>query len=157
MQVWNVLHAAHWKYRMQKFARNSPPGHHHTTLSGYIFTTKACIGNRKNLLNNNISSTCPYNMVNFSSLTAEIGWRVWGTWANINRFRVLVLLLQQRCSTEVYQTLHDVWPSSGLVRYICIFGGSCPITEFCQVQNSLCVQVLRSHLLYWQRYCMALE
>ena len=34
----------------------------------------------------------------------------------------------------------------GLVHYIglYIFGGSCPITEFCQVQNSLCVQVLDS-------------
>ena len=27
------------------------------------------------------------------------------------------------------------------------FGGSCPVTEFCQVQNSLCVQVLRSPIL----------
>ena len=36
-----------------------------------------------------------------------------------------------------------------------IFGGSCPITEFCQVQNSLCVQVLHSPI--FQRYCMALH
>jgi len=33
MQVWNVLHAASWKYRTQK----SPSRHHRTTLSGYIF------------------------------------------------------------------------------------------------------------------------
>ena len=32
----------------------------------------------KNLLNINISSTCPYNMVNFGPLAAEIFWRVWG-------------------------------------------------------------------------------
>jgi len=31
----------------------------------------------KNLLNSNISSRCPYNMVNVGLLTAEIGWRVW--------------------------------------------------------------------------------
>jgi len=37
----------------------------------------------------------------------------------------------------VNQTLHDVSPSPGLVNYIYIFGGSCPLTEFCQVQNSL--------------------
>jgi len=36
---------------------------------------------------------------------------------------------------------------SWLVHYIYIFGDSCPITEFCQVQNSLCVQVLRSPIL----------
>jgi len=47
MQVWNVLHAARWKYRTQK----SPFWHHRTTLSGYIFGTKACIDNRKNFLN----------------------------------------------------------------------------------------------------------
>jgi len=31
---------------------------------------------------------------------------------------------------------------------LCIhFRGSCPLTEFCQLQNSFCVQVLRSHIL----------
>ena len=32
----------------------------------------------KNLLNSNISSKCPHNTVNFSPLTAEIDWWVWG-------------------------------------------------------------------------------
>jgi len=36
----------------------------------------------------------------------------------------------------------DVWPFPGPVHYI-HFGGCCPLTEFCQVQSSLCVQVLR--------------
>jgi len=30
-----------------KIAKNSPSGHHCTTLSSYIFATKACIDNRK--------------------------------------------------------------------------------------------------------------
>jgi len=47
MQVWNVLHAAHWKYRTQKSRQKSPFGHHRTTSSGYIFATKARIDNRK--------------------------------------------------------------------------------------------------------------
>ena len=47
----------------------------------------------KNLLSSNISSTCPVNMVNFGLLTAEIRWRVWGTRANFNGFRVLAALL----------------------------------------------------------------
>jgi len=84
--------------------------------------------------------------VNFGLLTAEIGWRVWGTPANFNGFRVLAMLLQRRRSPETNQTLHDVWPSPGLVHYVYIFGGSCPLTEFCQVQSSFCVQVLRSHI-----------
>jgi len=62
-------------------------------------------------------------------------------------FGVLASLLNSHRSTEVNQTLHDVWPSPGLVHYIYTFGGSCPLTEFNQVQNSLCVQVLRSPIL----------
>ena len=33
------------------------------------------------------------------------------------------------------------------MHYIYIFGSSCPLTEFCQVQNSLYVQVLHSPIL----------
>jgi len=47
MQVWNMLHAARWKYRTQKWRKKSPSGRHLTTLSGYIFATKAHIDNRK--------------------------------------------------------------------------------------------------------------
>jgi len=131
MQVWNVLHAARWKYRMQKWCQKSPSAHHRTTLSSYIFATKACINNwRKNLLNGNISSICLYNMVNFSPATARICWRVWGTPANFNGFRILASLLQRRRSLQANQALHDVWLSPGLVYYIYIFWGSCPLTEF---------------------------
>jgi len=38
-------------------------------------------------------TACPYNMVNFGPLTAEIGSGVWGTHANFNGFRVLAPLL----------------------------------------------------------------
>jgi len=51
--------------------------HHRTTLSGYIFATKAYIDNVKNLLNSNFSSTCPRNMVNFGQLAVEISLRLW--------------------------------------------------------------------------------
>jgi len=47
----------------------------------------------KNVLSSNISSTCPYDMVNFGLLAVEIGLVVWGTPANLNRFRVLAALL----------------------------------------------------------------
>jgi len=45
------------------------------------------------MLNSDVSPTCPYNTVNFCPLTAEIGWRVWGTPANFNGFLVLAVLL----------------------------------------------------------------
>jgi len=35
---------------MQKIAKISPPGHHSTTWSGYIFTTKARVDNQKKLV-----------------------------------------------------------------------------------------------------------
>ena len=43
-----VLHAASWKCRTQ-IAKNSPSGHHRTTLSGYILATKARIDNWKKM------------------------------------------------------------------------------------------------------------
>jgi len=60
------------KMQDTKIAKNSPSAHHRTTLSGYVFATKACIDDRKQILfNSNISSKCSHNMVNFSPLTAE--------------------------------------------------------------------------------------
>ena len=64
----------------------------------------------------------PHNMTNFCSITAEIGWRDWGTPANFNGFCVFASLVHRRRLTKVNQTLHDVWPSPGLVHYIYILG-----------------------------------
>ena len=62
--------------------------------------------------------TCFHNMANFGGPAAEIGSGVWGTPANFNGFRVLLLLLQRRRSPEANETLHDVCPSPGLLHYI---------------------------------------
>jgi len=86
-------------------------------------------------------------MVNFGPLAAEIISLVWGTPANLSGFCVLPSSLLRRCSLEANQTLHDVWPYPALLHYIYIFGGSCPLTELCPLQNSLYVQVLRSLIL----------
>ena len=66
----------------------------------------------------------------FGLLAAEISSLVWGILANFNGFCVLASLLQRHRSTEANQTLRDVLPSPGLVRYIYIFRGSCPVMEF---------------------------
>jgi len=89
----------------KKIAKNLPSAHHRTTFSGHIFATKAYIDNRKKLLNNNISSICLHNMVNFRSLAAEICWRVWGTLANFNEFRGLAALLHGTLVVGVSLTL----------------------------------------------------
>ena len=93
-------------------------------------------------------------MVNFGPLAAEIGSEVWGTLlspANFNRFRVLASLLQRRRLPEANQTLHDAWPSPGLVHYNIHFRGILPPDGIspptCKIHfaSKSCV------LLYWQR------
>jgi len=84
-------------------------------------------------------------MANFGPLMAEISSGVWDTPASFNGFRVMLSLLQRRCSPEADQTLHDVWPSPVLVHYT-HFWGLLLLMEFCPVQNLLYVQVLRSPL-----------
>jgi len=65
-------------------------------------------------------------MVNFHPIMTEIGLPVWSTPANFNSFHLLALLLHQCHSTEVNQTLHDVWPSPGLLHCIHFFGALAP-------------------------------
>ena len=135
-----------------KIAKNSPSAHHRTTLSGCFFATEARIDNRKNLLNTNISSTCPHIIANVDALTAEIGLPVWGTFQQISCLGFLTAAPSViRGQPNFARCLAVSWASTNIY----IFGGSCPLTEFCQVQNSLtsksCV------LLYWQRNCTALE
>jgi len=52
---WQILGARHSEHTGRK---KSPSGHHPTTLSSYIFATKAYMDNRKKMLSSNISSTC---------------------------------------------------------------------------------------------------
>ena len=99
--------AAHGSLQIQdaKSRQKSPSVHHRTTLSGYIFATKARIDNRKNLLSSNISATCFHNTVNFGPLAAEIDPVVWGIPANFNGFRVLAALLHGTPVAGVSRTL----------------------------------------------------
>jgi len=48
MQVWNVLHAARWKYRTQRIAKNSPYGPSHKL--GLYLRNYAYIDNRKKIV-----------------------------------------------------------------------------------------------------------
>ena len=124
--------------------RNLPSVLDRTSSLGYVFITKACIDNRgKNLFNSNISSQ-------YGELWPTSGWDRLVGLGHPSIFQqdcVLASLLHRRCSTEVNQILHDVWPSAGVVHYIYIFRGSCCLVEFYQVQNLLCVQVLHSPIL----------
>jgi len=75
----------------------------------------------KNLLNIDISSTCPHNMVNFDILTAEICWRVWGTPANFNGFRVLAALLHVAALNRGRHPYSTERPSRWALAHILVF------------------------------------
>jgi len=86
--------------------KKSPSAHHCTTLSGYIFATKARIDNLKNFLRSDISPHVPtIRRTTYGLLAAEIGAVVWGTPANFNGFRVLAALLHGIQVVGVGQTL----------------------------------------------------
>jgi len=103
----------------------------------------------KNLLNSNISPTCPHNMANFGPLTAEIGLVVCGTPAISTGFASCL----RYCSDITHQRPTKLCLMFGhlLCWYIIYaFSGdfACHRIHF---TSKSCV------LLYWQRYCTTLE
>ena len=89
MQVWYVLHVTRWKYRTQKWCKKSPSGHHPTTLSGYIFATKACIDNRKKLVKQQyLFHMCPQ----YGELRPTSGWDRFGSLGHPSYFQRLMCL-----------------------------------------------------------------
>jgi len=75
---------ARWKCRTQKIAKKSPFGHHHTTLSGYIFATKARIDNWKK----HIKQQCPPHMPSqYGELRPTSGWDVLASLGHASSFQ----------------------------------------------------------------------
>ena len=86
-------------------------------------------------------------MVNFGLLTAEIFWRVWAP----QQISIGLAVWLRYCSDVAQRRSTKLCTMFGrLLGWYAIYtfmGGSYSLTEFCQVQNSLCVQVLRSPAL----------
>jgi len=127
--------------------RKSLSAHHSTTLSGYIFATKACIGNRKNVLNSDTFSWCPPQ---YGELRPTNGWDRFGSLRHPSKFQLVSRLGFVTAPTSLIgsqpnfaRSLSVSWAGTSYIH----FRGCCPMTEFCHVQNSLCVQVLRSPIL----------
>jgi len=101
-----VLHAARCKYRTQKVAKNRHLGTI-AQLRRFISSQLRRVSTigKKLLLSSNTSSTCPYNIVNFGPIAAEIVSLVWGTPGNFNGFRVLAALLHGIVVVGISQTL----------------------------------------------------
>jgi len=91
----------------------------------------------KNLLNSNIPSTWSHQ---YGELRPITGWDRFTSLGHPTKFQRVSRLVFVTAATSLtggQRNLHGVWPSPGLVHYIYIFRGSCPLTEFCLVQNKL--------------------
>ena len=115
MQVWNVVHAVRWKYTTQKSRQKSPSGHHRTTLSGYIFTTKAvkdlCKSKiEKNLLSSN--NLCPPDAPQYGELRPTSGWDRFVSLGHPTKFQLVSRLgsvTARHVVVGVSQTLRRRW------------------------------------------------
>ena len=148
MQVRNVLHAACWKYSMQKWRKKSPSAHHCTTLSGCIFAIKACIDNQKKLVRQQyLLHMSPHYTANFDPLTSETGSGVLEHPSKFQRVSHLAFVTAATSLTggqpNFARCLGVFWAGTLYIH----FWGLMPLTEFCSVQNSLYAQVLWSPIL----------
>jgi len=89
----------------KKSRPKSSSAHHRTTLSGYIFATKARIDNRKKIVK---QQYVLHMSPQYGDLRPTSGWDVsllWGTPPHFNWFRVLAALLHVSKVVGVSQTL----------------------------------------------------
>jgi len=142
MEVWNMLHAAYWKYRTQKWRKNRH-AHHCTTLSGWIFATDMYQQSEKNVKQQYLE--CPHNMANFGPLAAEIGSGVWAFHQISTGFAFGFVSGATSFTGSQPNFARCLAVSCAGILYI-HFRRLLPLSEFCQLQNSLCVQVYLSHI-----------
>jgi len=125
-------------------------------LSGCIFATKACIDNRKKIVKQQyLLRICLHNVVNFGPLAAEIGSGVWGTPANFNGFASCL----RYCNDVAHRRPTALCTMFGsLLGWYTIYTFSGAVASWrnfarCKIHftSKYCV------LLYWQRYCTALQ
>jgi len=105
MHVWNLLHAARWKFRTQKIAKNRHLGTI-AQLCWAIFSQRRHVSTvgKKLVKQQYLLHMCP-QYGELGPLAAEIGPVVWGTPADFNGFRVLPALLHGTLVVGVSQTL----------------------------------------------------
>jgi len=87
--------------------QKSPPAHHYTTLSGYIFATKAYIDNRKKIVKQYLHMTSQYG-----ELPPTNGWDPFRSLGHLSKFQrvscVGFVTALTSLNREVNQTLHGL-------------------------------------------------
>ena len=150
MHAWNVLHAAHLIKGRKNYAKKSPSGHHrricraissqlrHVSTIGKIFIIQQYLLHMFSQYGERRPTNGWDRLVSLASQQISKG------------FCVLASLLHRRRSTEINQTLHDVWPSPELVHYIyCIysFASLAPERNSARCKIYFASQVLRYPIL----------
>ena len=140
-----------------KNRQNSLSGHHRTTLSGYVFATKAHIDIRKKVVKRQCIPTCPHNMVNFGPLAAEIVSLVWGTPANFKGVSRLGFVTAATSLTGGQPNF--AWclavSLAGRPTLHTFSGALAPWQNFAKCKIHFAS--MSCLLLYWQGYCTALQ
>jgi len=102
--------------------KNSPSAHHCTTSSGYIFARHvSTIGKKLLKQQYHLHMSLQYNEL--LPTNGRDRWQVWGTPSKFQRVSHLCFVT---APMSLNQTLHDIWPSPGLVQHIYIFRGLFP-------------------------------
>jgi len=102
------------------------------------------------MLNSNIPSRYPDNMVNVGLLPAEIVSLLWGTPANFNGFRVLAVLLQVHGTrvVDVRQSLRRSTEGATYIRQGAITLGIGPHSSYYFIYRKLYKFQQNVHLVY---------
>ena len=154
MQVWNVLHTAHWKYSTQQRRKNSPSAHHRTTSWSY----QAMSSQIRHILTIGKKFVKQQYLLQMSSKYGELrptnGWDQLASLGHPSKFHNMVNFSPPtlRYCTDIAQCRSTKLSTmfGRLLGWYTInkcSGALGPIKEFRQVQNSL--RVKSCVLLYW--------
>jgi len=147
MYVWNVLHAARWKCRTQKSLKKSPSAHHCTTLSSYFLQLSHISTVGKKLVK---QQYLLHMSPQYGKLWPTSGWDWFASLGHPSKFQQVSRLGFVTAATSFTggqpnfaRCLAVSWAGTLFIHS----GSFCPLTEFCHVQTSLCVQVLHYPIL----------
>jgi len=159
MHVWNVLHAAHWKYRTQKLCKKLPSAAQILrTIEQLRWAISLQLRHVSTIAKKLVKQQYLMHMSpQYGELQPTNGWDLLASLEHPSKF--------QRVShlgfTTALASLHGgqsnfVWMSRGPVHYIYIFRSSCLPADYsarCKIYfaSKSCI------LLYWQHYCVALK
>jgi len=124
--------------------QKSPSAHNHTTLLGYIFATTACIGNRKKIVK---QQYLLHMFSQYGEFQPSNGWDQLASLGHRSKFQRVSTSWLRDCTDVAQRTSTKLCRMFGrlLGWYTTyIFGGSCPLTEFCKVHPSLAFSYIGS-------------